>query len=105
MDIDSTTPWSEAEYMSYLLSERRLYAWCLAHYGGLAKDEAESLANSFYEYESPDDPYRELVFHDEAWHWAMRKILGDGYWMKTPERASPSAEYRAEAMRIEGQPK
>ena len=101
MTSDGTTPWTEEEYVSYLRSERRLYAWCLIRYGGKSKNEAASLAEAFYEYEEPGDPYRELVFHDEAWHWAMLKVLGEGYWMVNPGWETPNAEYRAEALRIE----
>jgi hypothetical protein len=48
-----------------------------------------------YPYESSDEPNRGLIFHDEAWHWAMLRIYGDAYAGDHPELAQPSAEYRA----------
>jgi hypothetical protein len=48
-----------------------------------------------YPYEASDAPYRGLVFHDVAWHWAMLKIHQDPYWLAHPELASPPAEYNA----------
>lgn len=98
----STNLWTEEEYVSYLRSERRLYAWCLVRYGEMLKEDAACLADALYEYEASDDPSRGLVFHDEAWHWAMLKVFGDMYWVANPERLKPSVEYRAEALRIEG---
>ncbi|WP_406673847.1 hypothetical protein WBK31_35620 [Nonomuraea sp. N2-4H] len=43
----------------------------------------------------PGEPYRGLVFHDEAWHWAMLGIYGERYWVAHPELADPPPEYRA----------
>lgn len=40
-------------------------------------------------------PYRELVFHDGPWHWAMLKVHSVLYWLAHPDLAKPSAEYRA----------
>ena len=51
----------------------------------------------FYVYESKEDNYRTLVFHDEAWHWAMLKIFGDGYWRSKPELSSPCKGYEKES--------
>ena len=102
MTSDWTSPLTEEEYVSYLRSERRLYSWCLVRFGGVLQETAEGLASAFYEYEAPDDGFRGLLFHDEAWHWAMLRVFGEGYWIDNPEREKPSVEYRAEALRIEG---
>ncbi|HRW09019.1 MAG TPA: NADAR family protein [Caldilineaceae bacterium] len=58
----------EEEYLAYLEAERHMYKWCLIHIGGYPEHEAKHEALAFYEYESPEDEYRSLVFHDEAWH-------------------------------------
>lgn len=98
-------PWSEddVDYREYLANERHLYAWCLVVYGGLSQADADSKANEFYVEESSADPMRGLVFHDQAWHWAMLRILGEGYWLKHPESETPSPQYQAEARRIRGE--
>jgi hypothetical protein len=90
----------ERAYVARLSHEHHMYAWCLARYGGFAPDVAATLASEAYPYEPPSDAYRDLVFHDAAWHWAMLRILGDGYWRGHPERETPSTEYRAEARRL-----
>ncbi|WP_328771220.1 hypothetical protein [Streptomyces sp. NBC_00286] len=87
--------WSEAEYSEYLQDERRRYAWVMWRHGGLTPSEARAAAVKSYPYEPIDAPFRGLVFHDEAWHWAMLKIHGHGYTLELPELVEPSAEYRA----------
>jgi hypothetical protein len=94
---------AEADELAYVASlehERHMYAWCHVRYGGVAPDIAAALASNFYIYEPPDNDNRRLVFHDQAWHWAMLGILGDGYWRGHPERETASDEYRAEARRL-----
>ncbi|SOD62295.1 hypothetical protein SAMN06297387_105111 [Streptomyces zhaozhouensis] len=86
--------WSETEYVAYLLAERRRYAWVLARHGGLTPEEARAVAREHYPYEPADAPFRGLVFHDEAWHWAMRVIHGDRYASTHPELVHPPEEYR-----------
>jgi hypothetical protein len=56
------------------------------------------MAEQFYAYEAPGDPMRGLVFHDEAWHWAMLRLFGDRYWVARPDLERPSSEYRAESL-------
>ncbi|CAM5633175.1 hypothetical protein [Streptomyces aurantiogriseus] len=87
--------WSEAEYAECLEGERRRYAWVMRRYGGLSPTESWTAALRCYPYEPPDKPYRGLVFHDEAWHWAMRAVHGDRYVLDRPELVDPPAEYRA----------
>ncbi|NEE03942.1 hypothetical protein [Phytoactinopolyspora halotolerans] len=87
--------WAEADYVEYLQQERRLFAWVMQRHGGLSPDESEAAALEQYPYEPSDAPFRGLVFHDEAWHWAMLAIHGDRYWADHPEFAQASAEYRA----------
>jgi hypothetical protein len=77
--------------------ERHLFAWCLSSLGGKSPSEAQAAAEAFYAYEPATEPYRGLVFHDEAWHWAMLQIVGPQYWFTQPELEKPSAAYRHEA--------
>ncbi|MEU3289658.1 hypothetical protein OG739_02285 [Streptomyces longwoodensis] len=86
---------SEAEYLEYLRAERRGYAWVMQYHGGLTPAEAHRAAAEHYPYEAEDDPYRTLVFHDEAWHWAMQAIHGERYASEHPELAHPSPAYQA----------
>jgi hypothetical protein len=67
----------------------------MRRYGGLTAAGADAAALERYPYESSEAACRGLVFHDEAWHWAMLKIHQDGYWLTHPELASPPAEYNA----------
>ncbi|MGC4760353.1 hypothetical protein [Micromonospora trifolii] len=87
--------WSEDEYLQYLHDERRRFAWVMQRYGGLSATQAETAAVRHYAFEASDAPYRGLVFHDDAWHWAMLEIYGEGYWIQHPDLAEPQAEYRA----------
>lgn len=85
----------ELRYRRYLREERAAYAWVMRTHGGMTPQQADAAAADFYVYEPPDDPYRELVFHDEAWHWAMLALKGGQYWRRHPELAHPSAAYDA----------
>ncbi|CAL9380306.1 hypothetical protein SUDANB176_01047 [Streptomyces sp. enrichment culture] len=87
--------WSEAEYLEYLQSERRAYAWVMRRYGGSTPAEAWEAALECYPYEPPDAAYRGLVFHDEAWHWAMLALYGDRYTVEHPELVHPPSAYEA----------
>ncbi|MFJ6014901.1 hypothetical protein [Streptomyces sp. NPDC092952] len=87
--------WDEVEYLDCLRSERRGYAWVMRRHGGLTREQAEVAALDRYPYEAPGAPYRGLVFHDEAWHWAMLAIHGDRYAAERPDLGSPSSEYLA----------
>ncbi|MFC8277788.1 hypothetical protein ACFUJR_35710 [Streptomyces sp. NPDC057271] len=90
-----TSRWctDEAGYVRYLEGERRAYAWVLRTYGGRTATQSDAEAMESYPYESADEPYRGLVFHDEPWHWAMRRIFGDRYEQERPEPAEPSGGY------------
>ncbi|MFJ2639840.1 hypothetical protein [Streptomyces sp. NPDC087511] len=87
--------WNETEYLDCLLSERRAYAWVMRQHGGLAPKEAREAALERYPYQPAEVPYRGLIFHDEAWHWAMLAIHGEWYVREHPELVHPSADYRA----------
>lgn len=87
--------WDEDEYVAYLAGERRRFAWVMHRYGGLTAAQADAAALERYPYEASDAPYRGLVFHDEAWHWAMLKIHGNNYTVTHPEMVLPPAEYKA----------
>jgi len=102
MRREQTSPRDEKEYVEYLDHERHLFAWCLSIYGGISQADARARAEELYRYESAaTGPLRGLVFHDEAWHWAMLKIFGEQYWQARPELESPSVDYRAESQRYE----
>lgn len=87
--------WGEEEYLRYLHDERRSYAWVMRRYGDLDAARADAAALERYPYEPADAHSRSLVFHDEAWHWAMLDLHGAQYWVSHPHLATPSAEYRA----------
>ncbi|GAA1968457.1 hypothetical protein [Kitasatospora viridis] len=87
--------WPEQEYLSCLNGERQCYAWVMRHYGGRTGADAEAAALACYPYEPPGTPYRGLVFHDEAWHWAMLRIHGGDYAREHPELVIPPDEYLA----------
>ena len=82
---------SDEEYRDHLLAERRGYAWALVNYGNFSQEIAEQMAIDFYRLE----PRNELVFHDQAWHWAMLKIFGPQYWINCPDLLTPPAGYIA----------
>jgi hypothetical protein len=90
----------ESEYLESLNYDRHMFAWCLVAFGKVPGPIARSRAEAFYPYESTTAELRGLVFHDEAWHWAMLQILGEQYWRERPELKYPSADYQAESQRI-----
>ena len=92
-DNGSPSDWTEAEYLAYLSAERQLYAWVLRELGQWDASRAEAEALAFYGDEAPDAPNRGLVFHDEAWHWAMLRLHGNGYWWTRPGLQTPSLAY------------
>ena len=87
--------WGEDEYVAYLTSERRRFAWVMRRYGQLTTEQADAAASAQYPYEPADTPYRGLVFHDESWNWAMQSIHGDDYPLTHPELVWPPPEYDA----------
>lgn len=87
---------SEEEYLEYLIMERNLYAWCLVNYGNYEEYQAKEEALKFYPYEGKEKTHRWLIFHDKAWHWAMIKIYGHGYWHDRPKLLKPSPAYEEE---------
>jgi hypothetical protein len=101
MRQEQTSPWNEKEYVKYLDHERHMFAWCLVVYGGVSQPVARSRSEEFYYFEPSDASHRGLVFHDEAWHWAMLQVFGEQYWQLRPELQSASADYRAESQRYE----
>ncbi|MGX1476124.1 UNVERIFIED_CONTAM: hypothetical protein RKD50_004932 [Streptomyces canus] len=69
--------WAEAEYLDLLQSERRACAWVMRHRGGMSLPASPGGGPGVVPpYEPADHPHRGLVFHDEAWHWAMSRIHG-----------------------------
>jgi hypothetical protein len=92
--------WGEDEYLSYLDAERRLFAWCLVRFGRYSQVDAAKRANARYPYESSQEPYRWVMFHNLAWDWAMLELYGSGYWRSSPELAQPSDQYREKSDRL-----
>ena len=103
MTREQPSSWNanEKEYADYLAHERHMFAWCLVTHGGFTHATALARAEQRYPYEAPTEPHRGLVFHDEAWHWAMLTLFGEQYWRSRPELQSPSADYRTESTRHE----
>lgn len=92
--MSTPNPWSEeSKYLAYLERERRLFAWTLRQYGSFTEVAADDAALARYPYEAPGD-YRGLIFHDEAWHYAMIRIHGEQYWIAHPGLQAPPPEYR-----------
>lgn len=87
--------WPEEEYEQCLRDERVAYAWVMREYGAMTAEEAVEAASQRYPYESAGTPYRGLIFHDEAWHWAMLALKGEQYWRRHPDLANPPAAYRS----------
>lgn len=83
-----------------------MYAWCLRTVGHVEPRQARDLARKCYPFEAPTQEYRGLVFHDEAWHWAMLQIIGEEYWQARPDLEHPSSEYQeasAEFVQVRGE--
>src|SRR5262245_42480913 len=83
-----------SQYRKHLAHERFMYAWCLKTMGQMEAPQARDLARKRYPFEECSNELRELVFHDEAWHWAMLQLFGDGYWRGRPDLTRPSVDYR-----------
>lgn len=98
-------PWAdEGEYARYLDNERRLYSLALVEHGGLSPEQASREALERYPYEPPATPYRGLIFHDLAWHWAMLRLHGHMYWVSRPELQQMPEAFRQESERLHSQP-
>lgn len=85
----------EEEYTQYLREERERYAWVMRVYGGLGPEQAVEAAVQRYPYDPPGTRFRRMIFHDEAWHWAMLAIEGEDYPQRRPDLVQPPVEYRA----------
>lgn len=103
MEQPSQSEWPEDEYLECLKHERHMFAWTLKTFGLIAQEEAGALTARFYPYEPPSLPLRGIVFHDEAWHWAMLQINGELYWKARPGLETPPPEYRREADRFKNE--
>lgn len=89
----ASNAWSEEEYTRYLEKQRDLFAWVMRTYGDMEPENAREAAVERYPYEPPSAPHRGLIFHDMAWHWAMRAIEGEDYPRRRPDLIHPPAEY------------
>lgn len=103
MGEPSQETWPEQGYLECLEHERHMFAWTLHRFGGMPANEAEGQALQHYPYQPPDHKFRGLVMHDQAWHWAMLMLHGDGYWRTNPDLQHIPAEYEQESDRFEDQ--
>ena len=87
---------SEDEYLAQLNQQKHMYYWCLINVGSFSLNKAKNEAEKLYKYEHQTEGYRWLIFHDDAWHWAMLKIHGEQYWLKDPNLENESKEYSQE---------
>jgi hypothetical protein len=78
-----------------------MYAWCLVIHASMDPGGADREALERYPFQAESDPYRGLIFHDEAWHWAMLRLHGEQYWVKSPHLQTASAAYREESERFD----
>jgi hypothetical protein len=98
-------PWAyEAEYARYLDNERRQYALALREYGRAALEQAEREALEPYPYEPHGTPYRGLVFHGLAWHWAILRLHRHMYWVARAELQQMPEAYRRASERLHTPP-
>ena len=95
------TEQTEAEYQVLLVQQGHMYEWCLKNIGNLSEKDARKEAKEFYKYEPVSEKLRWLVFHEDAWHWAMLKIKGENWWVDFPELKEANAEYNREWERFE----
>lgn len=91
----------ETQYLERLERERHLFAWTLHRYGPYSLHGAARKALRVYPYEPPEEHCREMIFDDEAWHWAMLRIHGHLYWVHEPDFEHPSQAYEDEKKRFE----
>jgi len=88
---------TEKDYIEYLAHERHMFAWCLVTHGGVTRVAAQTQAEARYPFEIATEPFRGIIFHDMAWHWAMLALFGEQYWLSHPEFQFQSDDYRAES--------
>jgi hypothetical protein len=96
---DPWPEWPEDKYVRYLHGQRARYAWVMRTYGDMSAAQAEKAADLRYPYQPPGTAYRGLIFHDDAWHWAMRALKGEQWWLRHPELVDPPDAYRARRRR------
>jgi hypothetical protein len=90
--------WTDEEgYPQYLEAERHLFAWCLMRIGGFSEEAARYEALERYPYQPPEALYRGIIFHDEAWDWAMIRLFGHSYRAWPAIDPAIRAEYEREA--------
>ncbi|WP_432174294.1 hypothetical protein [Streptomyces sp. Tue6028] len=87
--------WDDGGYDECLRAEREAYAWVMRSHGRMTRSQAGEAALRRYPYEPAGTPCRGLMFHDEAWHWAMLDLEGPQYWVNRPDLLDPPEEYRA----------
>lgn len=70
--------------------------WCLVRYGGLREAEAQRRVADDKLLHPEDNMDRMLLFHEEAYYWAMTMLYGKthGYWWSTiPGSWPPPQDY------------
>ncbi|MDO5106560.1 hypothetical protein [Capnocytophaga sp.] len=85
---------TETEYAQSLDELRYLFAWVLIRYGKFSPEKARIETLTKFPYESDNQPFRDLIFHEEAWHWAMLFLHGEGYWEAFPQYVQIPDDYR-----------
>ena len=90
----------ESEYLAQLEHERHMFAWAVSRLGGVPSDQAEVMAERRYPYEPPSDKYRDLAFHNSAWHKAMLHLRGEMYWVKNRGLEKKPFAYEVEEERL-----
>jgi hypothetical protein len=94
------TPEEEADYRQRLHVERHMYAWTLVHTAGVEEAGAATRAEERYKLLPASDRYREMIFHDEAWHIAMLDLHGNCYWHREPGLEKSPEAYQQELKRV-----
>jgi len=96
--------WSdEAYYAGYLEIERRLFAWCLVRLGSFTPEDAADEALAQYPNEPTDAPHRDIVFHELAWEWAMRRLHGGKRGnFRPPDDTLAKQEYERKGWKLHG---
>jgi hypothetical protein len=95
------TEQTEEKYLVLLKHQRHMYKWCLQNIGNLPEGDARKEAETFYKYEPVEEKHRWIVFHEDAWHWAMLKLKGENWWLDFPELKEANTEYNMEWKKFE----
>jgi hypothetical protein len=87
--------WPDEEYLPYLESEQRLYAWVLTTVGGIEPTEAMRRAVARFHYQPMSE--RGMITHIGAWKIAMVDLFGR---RRDPEEFGLTADLEAQIERL-----